>query len=370
MIGMIMLAGIAVSAVAFLAVFLAVRMRGSSEATPVAEAVEPGSGTVIISALDDAGELSQLAVLVPEAGGGFSLYTIPPRTIAETPGQGFREISKVAGLGGQELLDQTVANLLQVPIQYHIQLSYPVLEIAAEQAGTVNFRTDQPLAFTSASEAVSLSAGDNPVSAQRAAAFLKAAVDDGRAGPRLQALFYQGLRESLALKGESDRRALAQLLYKRLQTDLDEGDFTGLFLAVTTQARPFGAWPLPVRLAGVGNDWYLEPVPSEVVALMTGSTQDSSITLEVRNGTEAAGVVEAAAAKLAPLRYTATLQPDPSGVDFDTSQIRCGSEALAEGNRVRELLGKGTIIKDEYMEKRQIIVIIGRDLTLADLETR
>jgi hypothetical protein len=43
----------------------------------------------------------------------------------------------VTPLGGQELLDQTVADLLQVPIQYHIDLGYPTLEIAAEQARKV-----------------------------------------------------------------------------------------------------------------------------------------------------------------------------------------------------------------------------------------
>ena len=103
---------------------------------------------------------------------------------------------------------------------------------------------------------------------------------------------------------------------------------------------------------------------------MTCIPQGAAIIIEIQNGTEAAGEVEAAGDKLAPLRYTITLKTDPSGVDFDVTQIRTGSEALAAGNRVRDLLGRGTVIKDDYMEKRQITVIIGKDMTLAELEKR
>ncbi len=387
----ILAAGVIAAALVFTGVFLLVRARGSQGSSETAPAVGAGiagtsSGTVIITGKDDAGGLAQLAVMVPADGGGYSFYTIPPRTIADTPGYGFQQLGRVAEIGGQELLDQTVANLLQTPIRYHIDFAYPALEVAAGQAGTVNFRTDRPLALTATVGATSssdggatssstdgslnLAAGDNPVSAERAVALLKASVADGQAGPKVQALFYQGLRDSLALKSEPDRRAFAQQLARQVETDMDEGDFVQLLLAVTAQGRPFGAWPLPVRLVAAGPNWYLEPVPAEIKALMTGAPQDATITLEIHNGTAAAGVVEAAAERLAPLRYNTSLQTDPSGVDFDNTQIRVGSEALTAGNRVRELLGKGTLIKDEYMEKHQIIVIIGRDITLAELEKR
>lgn len=365
-----MISGLVVAALVFAGVFLAMRAGDSSGAASDESVSSGSSGTVIMTGRDDAGKLSQLAVLVPDTQGGYSFYTINPRTVADTPGHGFQQLAQVAELGGQELVDQAVANLLQVPIQYHVDLGYPTLEIAAEQAGIIDFKTDRPLTLNGAGEAISFAAGDNPASAQRAILNLKASMDDGQAGPRVQALFYQGLRDALAMKPEPERRALAQLLLKRLETDMDEGDFVDLFVAMTTSGRAFGAWPLPVRLAGSGPDWYLEPVPAEVEMLMTGDTGDSGIILEIHNGTEAVGVVEAAGERLAPLRYGTTLQTDPSGVDFENTQIRVGSEALAAGNRIRDLLGKGTIIKDEYMEKQQIIVIIGRDLPLAELEKR
>jgi len=364
-------AGAVVAALVFAAIFLALRSRGAAEPAPAAiEVGEGGSGNVILTGRDEAGRLVQLAVLVPEDSGGFNLYTIPSRTLADTPGHGFQQLDHVIELGGQELLDQTVADLLQVPIQFHVDFNYATLEVLLAQAGSVNFRTTAPLDLSGGGETVHLSAGDNPAGAQRSLAILKYALADGGSGPQVQALFYQGLRESLALRAETDRRALAAQLQDKLRTDMDADDFSRLFLDATTQSRPFSVWPLPVRLAGTGANWYLEPLPDQVGTLMAGAAQDSAFTMEIRNGTSTPGVVEAAAVRLAPLRYEIVQQPDPTGVDFDDTQIRVGTEALDAGNRVRELLGTGTVIKDEYMEKRQITVIMGKDISLAELERR
>ena len=133
--------------------------------------------------------MSQLALMVPEGQGGFSLYTIPARTIADTPGFGFQQLDRVIELGGQQLLDQTVANLLQVPVQYHIQLTYPTLEIATEQAGSINFRTDRPLAMNVAGETMNLASGDNSHRRPAGYCLLKASSADGQAGPKIQTLF-------------------------------------------------------------------------------------------------------------------------------------------------------------------------------------
>jgi hypothetical protein len=56
------------------------------------------------------------------------------------------------------------------------------------------------------------------------------------------------------------------------------------------------------------------------------------------------------------------MQTETSGVNFEFTQIRYGSDAAHEGNSVRELLGTGTLIKDDFLENNQIIVIIGLDL--------
>ncbi|MHB0867692.1 MAG: LytR C-terminal domain-containing protein [Thermoleophilia bacterium] len=365
---MILVTGAIAAVVVFAGVLLMVRTRGSGAEGGALPAAADGSGNIIMVGRDDAGKLIQLMVLTGEAEGGFSMYSIPVRTIADIPGQGFRQLNQVYDGAGQPALDQAVADLLQIPIQYHVLFSYPAVELLAAQPGSLNLKTDRSLMMNSGpgnGGAVTIPVGDNPMDAAAAVAVLQAAVEDNRDGPRVQAVFYQGLRDALTTRSERDRQALARQLIQRVETDMDEDYFLDQFVAATTPGRAFVSRSLPVKVMGAGGAWYFEPLIGDVQQLIAGSPQDAAYQLQIQNGTEVQGLVEAAAAKLEPLRYSTELKTDPSGVSFDFTQIRCGSDALAAGNRVRDMLGSGTIIKDESLEKKQIIVIIGNDLNLA-----
>lgn len=362
----ILIGGVVLSAVLFVGVFWLVKSRepaGSSGGAPPAI----DSGVILVAGRDEAGAWSQFLVVVAD-GREYRVYTVPPRTVIDVPGLGFQQAGKILDLGGQLLLDEAVSNLLNIPVGSHLFFDQGAIDLAAEQAGTVNFRTGRPL--STADGAVSLPAGENPMGSSRAVALFKASVADAQAGPQLQALFYQGLRDALAARTEPDRLALAEQLARRVDTDLDEETLTNIFMDMTAPGRGVVVQPLPVRVSGAGPSWYLEPVPDQIEALLSGSGQSTAVAVEIRNGNGQTGAVEAAASRLAPLNYSLSLQAEASGVVFDYTQIRCGSEALKEGERIRSVLGKGTLIKDEYLEKQQIIVIIGRDLGLAELEKR
>lgn len=365
---MILVTGAIAAVVVFIGVLLSVRTRGSGTGDTQSLADAAGSGNVILVGKDEAGKLIQLMVLTGEAEGGFSMYSIPTRTVADVPGQGFQQLDKLYEAAGLQALDQAVADLLQIPVQYHILFTYPVVELVAEQPGSLNLKTDRPLTMNSGpgnTGSVTIPAGENPTGSSMAMGLLQAAVSDNRDGPRVQAVFYQGLHDALVTRSEPDRKAFASQLLKRVETDMDEGDFVEQFVAVTTPGRAFVSRSLPVKAVGAGAAWYFEPVIGDVEVLVAGSPQDAAYQLQIQNGTEVQGLVEAAAAKLDSLRYSTQLKTDPSGVSFDYTQIRCGSDALAAGNRIRDILGSGTIIKDDYLEKKQIIVIIGKDLNLA-----
>lgn len=365
---MILVTGAIAAVVVFIGVLLSVRTRGSGTDDTQSLADAAGSGNVILVGKDEAGKLIQLMVLTGEAEGGFSMYSIPTRTVADVPGQGFQQLDKLYEAAGLQALDQAVADLLQIPVQYHILFTYPVVELVAEQPGSLNLKTDRPLTMNSGpgnTGSVTIPAGENPTGSSMAVGLLQAAASDNRDGPRVQAVFYQGLHDALVTRSEPDRKAFASQLLKRVETDMDEGDFVEQFVAVTTPGRAFVSRSLPVKAVGAGAAWYFEPVIGDVEVLVAGSPQDAAYQLQIQNGTEIQGLVEAAAAKLDPLRYSTQLKTDPSGVSFDYTQIRCGSDALAAGNRIRDILGSGTIIKDDYLEKKQIIVIIGKDLNLA-----
>ena len=353
------------AALAFVAIFALERSRGASGVAPPTPATA-GDRNVIMLGKDDAGNLSQVLVVVAGAQGGYSVYTMPGRTLADTPGYGFQRLDKVVQLGGQQLLDQTVANLLRVPLRYHIFFDYNAVQLMAGEAGTIDFKAASPLA--SGDGSISLNTGDNPASPDQSVSYLKTSVNDPQSGSQLQALFYQGLRVALSARPEPDRRSFARQLYLRLKTDMSADDFADMFAGLTDPGGAVGVWPVPVRAAGQGQDWYFEPVPDELAVLISGSPLNASYTLEVRNGGTDQSLVDTVTARLAALRFQMVPASDQSGVGYDTTQIRCGSDAVDQGNQVRNLLGKGTVIKDDSMSNRQIIVIIGKDISAQDLQ--
>ncbi len=357
---MIIFAGLALSIAAFATIFWLERSRGAQDIAVGYQAYE--GGAVLLAGVDPEGALNQVLVLAPEDEGGYSIYTIPARTIVATSSAGFQRLDAIMADGGPGPLADTVAGLLQIPIGRYAVFNDQTLEKAAGKAEIINFRADQPL--ETAGGEIRLAAGDNLVAPDTALSWLKASVADPQAGPTIQALFFRGLSQALASVPEEEMDPLAAELAGTMDSNLGPGELAALIVSVVGSGRQPGVWPLPVRYAG-GEDWYFEPVPDQVSALVQGSSAGALFDLEVRNGTETTGLVEAAAAKLAPLRYNISQNPAPSEVNYDHTQIRCGSEALAECKVVRDTLGAGTIIKDEFLDERRITVIIGRDMVPA-----
>lgn len=357
----ILVAGLIIAILFFVGVSLLIRSGNSDEIKEEPVISTGGDGdNVLLVATDGEEGLSQLLLLTHEGEGGYSIYTIPVRTIAADPEHGFRRMDEFYALGGRELLGRVTAELLRVPVDYYVAFDNDTIELLAKEAGIINFKADAAMRVKG-SETV-LSQGDNLTSSDRAVSYLETATDDPDTGPQVQAMFYRGVRDSFILRTDQERSVTAQELVLKMESNLEDDDIVQLFVAMTDAGQPFGVWPLPVTRGGSGDDWYLEPIPDRVEAMIQGSNLNAAFNMEVRNGTETEGLVEEAAAKLEPLRYNMVLNLEVSGVNYDHTQIRCGSEALGECKRVKEALGAGTIIKDEQLEQKQIIVIIGRDL--------
>lgn len=332
-------------------------MRGFGDG-PVQAGAPVEGGAVVMTGRDDAGALSQILVLLPGGQEGYRVFTVMPRTVAEVPGYGFMRLDEALATGGQPLLEEALSGLFEAPVSARVEFDYGALEVLASRVATINFPVGQP--WAAADGSVALAAGDNPAGADQALEILKAAVSDGAAGPGLQALFYQGLREALAGLPEDERRAAAAAFAGQVSSDIGAGEVASLAEALLEPEGLAGVWPLPVTLVG-GGSWYLEPVPAQLKAI-TGAAAGAETLLELRNGTTVAGAAEAAAEQLQLPGFSISLVPGISEVEFAHTQIRCGSEALKQGNQVREALGRGTIIKDDNLEKNAITVIIGRDL--------
>ncbi len=359
----ILISGVILAGVAFI---IGSRVSGSGEPRAVVDpsaSQSQSDGNLLIGIESGGGSLEHLLVVLSEEDGDYSVITVPMRTVAETEDEGFARLDALAAAGDGQRLTQALSSLLQTPLGEFTILDRQTLETAADRAGTINLSTDTPVS-NSAGETV-LEAGDNPRSASTALDLLDASLADPASGPRLQALFFRGLRDAIAALPEQERQQAAEELAAAMETDLGDEQLAAIISGLSDRGRSFGLWALPVSAAGSGEDWYLEPVMSQVQALIQGSNLAQSFNLTVENGTETEGLVEAVGAKLAPLRYNINLNTATSGVNYDHTQIRCGSEALQECEQVAAVLGTGTIIKDEYLDSRQIIVIIGMDMAPA-----
>lgn len=355
---LIIIVGLTVAALLFAGISLLMRDFGDG---PAEAGMPVEGGAIVMTVFDEEGALSQLLVLLPAGEDGYRVFTLLPRTVVEAPGYGFVRLDEALATGGQPLLDEALAALFETGISGHVEFDYAVLSYLASRATTINFPVERPLATADGS--IELAAGDNLVGAGRALEILKAAAADGADGPRLQALYFRGLHEALAALPKVERQAAATGFAERVKSDIGSGEVVSLAVALLEPKGLAGLWPLPVTLVE-GGSWYLEPVPGQLQAII-GASAGARTLLEVRNGTTGAGVVEAAASRLEPLGFELSLIPDVSGVEFEYTQIRCGSEVLRQGSQVREALGRGTIIKDDNLEKNRITVIIGRDLVSA-----
>jgi hypothetical protein len=352
----IIVGGLIIAFVAFIVISLIVRMGEQEEVTP-APSESADYGNTVLLGRNSEGGINQILLFVPGDGGG-SLYVIPSQTVLDVPGAGFQKLSSTLDSGNYQTLMQTLGDLFSLPVENYIEMSREAIEVAVERAGIINFKTDKEMRL---GEDITLDSGDNMTASNRALSYLDAAQDDPQYWPQLQAMFYSGFLQAMAPKTEHEREEASAAIAGKTKGNLGKDDTSRLFLDLMSPDRPTSVLVLPVIISGEGDDWYYEPVPDQIEAMLLGSNLNASFNLEIRNGTQAAGMAEAAAAKLESLRYNMTVNSDSSEVNYDHTQVRCGSDDLEQCNNIQEYLGLGTVIKDELLEKNQIILILGKD---------
>jgi hypothetical protein len=145
------------------------------------------------------------------------------------------------------------------------------------------------------------------------------------------------------------------------------GDSSGFRAAVSGAASSpaGGQWVATVltgRMVEGETFKYLEPEVERVKALLAGATEESTVSVEVQNGSGVVGIAERAAAQLGPLGYTVV--PSGNSDDFPgvgETRIMVSSNTAAAGAQVRATLGVGTVTEDETLEVDHLIVVLGKD---------
>jgi hypothetical protein len=145
------------------------------------------------------------------------------------------------------------------------------------------------------------------------------------------------------------------------------GDSAGFRDAVSIDATSISttAWTAAVltgRLVEGEGFKYLEPELEEARTLLSASSAEALISVEVQDGAGVVGAAEQADSLLEAAGYA--LLPMSYSEDFpnvELTRIAASPDLIEDAEQIRELLGAGEIGEDESLEANHIVVLLGKD---------
>lgn len=288
-------------------------------ATTLAAEPKAGSGLLVLEQEDGVPEV----LLLHPTGGSGVVLAIPGITLLKTA-KGFKTIAEIHESGEAGALQTALAEAFGVAVGPAASVKWPELRDAMLSAGL----TDLPAV------ALSLEGAEAEPVAKVALEFLGSAGSE----PGAQAW------ESVSLSG----------------------DAAGFREAVAANVEALADGWSAVALSGLLVEGigfkYLEPDAEEARALLGGSSRESTMEIEVLNGSGAIGTAEAAATMLQALGYT--IPPVGNSDDFPDvveTRITAAPDMVADAEQVRATLGVGKVTEEEDKDPGTILVVLGAD---------
>jgi hypothetical protein len=152
------------------------------------------------------------------------------------------------------------------------------------------------------------------------------------------------------------------LMWESLGLQGDAGGFRAALEAAAGSAKQWTTVAVTGRLVEGDGYTYVEPDVAVARALLSGTAADADTTVELRNGSGAVGVVEAAAAQLQPLGYRVTATGNAEDFPNVTQTVISYSAGAAQAAaRVQALLGVGVVGESDDLTIDLVVVILGSD---------
>jgi hypothetical protein len=265
------------------------------------------------------------AAVVGSTGAQTGALAIPTKISVTVPGQGDARLDEALELP-PETATTTVANVLVLPIDHYAFLGRQRLAALVDRAGGIEVAGQQRT-------------GDEVV----------AAIEGAKRG--------KSLAFQLALQGLLD----AGVEWTAADLDVtDDADAVARTLATATDVN--------VRTVEV-----VEPAPGVframpeavrggVVGAFGGPDRDL-VNVIVLNGSGAPGVGETVADKIVPGGFTVVVSENAQSFDHDETLVVVGSSSdVALGERVRDLLGVGSVNVSVSSGLAPVTIVVGKDL--------
>jgi len=219
---------------------------------------------VLVIGTDDIGDGladSLIVARVDVARRRVGIVSVPRDARANIPGvDGVRKINSAHALGGNELTQAAVSQLLGVPIDYYVQVNSAGLADLVEAAGGVEIEVGKRMHYRDrrGNLSIDLQPGLQRLNGEQAVGYVRfrydALGDIGRM--QRQQNFLRALAKQLATAGTITRiPALVQAFLKTVDTNLSARDLTylaGLARQINLEDAPMATLPgEPVTLSGV-----------------------------------------------------------------------------------------------------------------------
>ena len=328
-------------------------------------AIKPGYLT-LITLTDDSGRPQAAALAVKDAADGtHTLFVIPRDLLLEGP-NGEYVFAGDALAGGT--LKQDVERVINAPVDavYSIPLG-TLPELAGSSVLQVALSRPVKLVLDGEErvykDGAAIPAADVP-------ALFAAAGPSGTDSADMQEALWRAALESAAFRPDVERaRAVGAAVASSTGTH-DIRYLRDTLRGLTSGGPTVAGIPSTSRVAE--GQFAFVPDPEGIMADITRKApgyRGRAIVL-VRNGSGTVGIGEAVRQRLSVLDVDLPPSANADSFAYRTTQILAGRGALAVAEDVRAILGRGVVLDGADLPSNQVVVIVGRDVRLTDLETK
>jgi LytR cell envelope-related transcriptional attenuator len=154
---------------------------------------------------------------------------------------------------------------------------------------------------------------------------------------------------------------------------LDDLPMVGAVAGVQRSLRSLAAGPevvgaLPGKTVEGSGFVYYEPDTAVLGRLLGREPPEKAISVEVQNGSGTVGIAQKVMEVIAPMGYTMLPAKNAAGFpDVAATRIFAAPNALADADRLRRVLKRGTVVKQETLPAGRVVVVVGKDLPAESL---
>ena len=340
--------------------YLGARLLGSRHAD-----MKPGY-LALITLTDASGRPAAAALVVKDAADGtHSLFVIPRDLLLDGP-KGEYIFAGDAMSGGT--LKQDLQRVIHARVDATYELPLSTLSAFAD-TGALQIQlprrvnlvvNDQERVYR---DGAVIQTSDIP-------ALFAAVGPSGKDSAAMQGALWSAVLQSAALRSGAERARAVDVAVAAASGAHDTRYLGDALRGLTSSTAIVARVPSTSRVAE--GQFAFVPDPEGIMADITRKAPGyrGRATVIVRNGTGTVGIGEAVRQRLSVLGVDLPPTANADSFNYRQTQILAGSGALAVAQDVRAILGRGVVLDGAGLPSDQVVVIVGGDVKLKDLETK